>query len=131
MLCLFYLQALSVLKVLITEALSSSIALLDPFPDSTKFKNLNKIYNQIKEKTRRSNLLEDIKRFLIVSSGSLPASRLEGLRYLRSQLGSRKDDLQVLLQNNKGAFNLTFYSIQCNVTVYLTHYSCLFCVEEF
>ena len=99
-------QAIAVLKFLISEenaeALSHSIALLDPFPDSVKFKSLNKIYKQIQERTRTPSLLDDVQRFLVVSSSSLPASRLEGLRHLHSQIGSRKNELLTLLQKSKG-----------------------------
>lgn len=87
-------QALQLLNFLIVDSsndLREAIGCLDPFPDTAKFKHINRCYSDTQK--NRSSLAEEINHFLQADSSSEPLSRLEGLRLLRHSITKNKDQL--------------------------------------
>ncbi|XP_074626555.1 serine-protein kinase ATM-like isoform X2 [Acropora palmata] len=87
-------QALQLLNFLIVDSsndLREAISGLDPFPDTAKFKQINRCSrNAVKHRT---SLAEEISHFLQADSRSEPVSRLEGLKLLRHSFAENKDQL--------------------------------------
>jgi len=78
------LQLLNFLIVDCGDSLREAIGCLDPFPDTAKFKQINKCYKLIRKD--RTSLREEITHFLMTDSSTSPLSRLEGLKLLRQSI---------------------------------------------
>ncbi|XP_050985185.1 serine-protein kinase ATM [Labeo rohita] len=97
-------QVLSLLRFLIIEnpensMLRKSIPLLEPFPDRLHFRELRAAQHALKYSSGAFTLRQEIEHFLSVTScDSLPLARLEGLKDLKRQLHSHKQQIGQLLK---------------------------------
>lgn len=88
---------LNILVVKKNTYLSEAISLLDPFPIDTKFQEIQNIYNITKYANKYFQLKDEINHFL--KAGNLMKNvgcRTEGLKHLRKQLATRKEELKAL-----------------------------------
>lgn len=97
-------QVLSLLRFLVMEnpenrMLRKSIPLLEPFPDQPNFAELRAAQHALKYSSGAFTLRQEIEHFLSVAScDSLPLARLEGLKDLKRQLHSHKQQIGQLLK---------------------------------
>ncbi|MBN3300154.1 ATM kinase, partial [Amia calva] len=97
-------QVLSLLKFLVVDNqdnkhLKRAIQLLEPFPDRPAFRELRATQQKLKYSRGAFSLREEIDHFLSVSSSdSLPLTRLEGLKDLKWQLQTNKEQMRKLLK---------------------------------
>ncbi|XP_059370854.1 serine-protein kinase ATM isoform X1 [Carassius carassius] len=97
-------QVLSLLRFLVIEnpensMLRNSIPLLEPFPDRAHFRDLRAAQHALKYSSGAFTLRQEIEHFLSVTScDSLPLARLEGLKDLKRQLHSHKQQIGQLLK---------------------------------
>ncbi|XP_051534451.1 serine-protein kinase ATM isoform X2 [Myxocyprinus asiaticus] len=97
-------KVLSLLRFLVMEnpenrMLRKSIPLLEPFPDRPAFRELRAAQHALKYTAGAFTLTQEIEHFLSVTScDSLPLARLEGLKDLRRQLHSHKEQIGQLLR---------------------------------
>uniref|UniRef100_A0A672RVI7 Serine-protein kinase ATM n=1 Tax=Sinocyclocheilus grahami TaxID=75366 RepID=A0A672RVI7_SINGR len=97
-------QVLSLLRFLVIEnpensMLRNSIPLLEPFPDRARFRDLRAAQHALKYSSGAFTLRQEIEHFLSVTScDSLPLARLEGLKDLKRQLHSHKQQIGQLLK---------------------------------
>ncbi|KAK7172240.1 hypothetical protein R3I93_004526 [Phoxinus phoxinus] len=97
-------QVLRLLKFLVIEnpensMLRKSIPLLEPFPDRPNFRELRAAQHALKYSSGAFSLRQEIEHFLSVTScDSLPLARLEGLKDLKRQLHSHKQQIGQLLK---------------------------------
>ncbi|XP_072528166.1 serine-protein kinase ATM-like, partial [Salminus brasiliensis] len=97
-------QVLKLLKFLVMDNpdnrhLRRAIPLLEPFPDQPAFRELRAAQHELKYSSRAFTLRQEIDHFLSVAScDSLPLTRLEGLKDLRRQLHTHKQQIGQLLK---------------------------------
>uniref|UniRef100_A0A8C2EAP5 non-specific serine/threonine protein kinase n=1 Tax=Cyprinus carpio TaxID=7962 RepID=A0A8C2EAP5_CYPCA len=97
-------QVLSLLRFLVIEnpensMLRNSIPLLEPFPDRAHFRDLRAAQHALKYSSGAFTLRQEIEHFLSVTScDSLPLARLEGLKDLKRQLQTHKQQIGQLLK---------------------------------
>uniref|UniRef100_A0A3B1JQ60 non-specific serine/threonine protein kinase n=1 Tax=Astyanax mexicanus TaxID=7994 RepID=A0A3B1JQ60_ASTMX len=97
-------QVLHLLKFLVIDNpdnryLRRAIPLLEPFPDRPAFRELRAAQHQLKYSSRTFSLRQEIDHFLSVAScDSLPLTRLEGLKDLKRQLHTHKQQMEQLLK---------------------------------
>ncbi|XP_077063729.1 serine-protein kinase ATM [Siphateles boraxobius] len=97
-------QVLRLLRFLVIEnpensMLRKSIPLLEPFPDRPNFRELRAAQHALKYSSGAFTLRQEIEHFLSVTScDSLPLARLEGLKDLKRQLHSHKQQIGQLLK---------------------------------
>uniref|UniRef100_A0A9J7ZJS6 non-specific serine/threonine protein kinase n=1 Tax=Cyprinus carpio carpio TaxID=630221 RepID=A0A9J7ZJS6_CYPCA len=102
-------QVLSLLRFLVIEnpeniMLRNSIPLLEPFPDRAHFRDLRAAQHALKYSSGAFTLRQEIEHFLSVTScDSLPLARLEGLKDLKRQLQSHKQQIGQLLKESDPA----------------------------
>uniref|UniRef100_A0A672RVT5 Serine-protein kinase ATM n=1 Tax=Sinocyclocheilus grahami TaxID=75366 RepID=A0A672RVT5_SINGR len=102
-------QVLSLLRFLVIEnpensMLRNSIPLLEPFPDRARFRDLRAAQHALKYSSGAFTLRQEIEHFLSVTScDSLPLARLEGLKDLKRQLHSHKQQIGQLLKESDPA----------------------------
>uniref|UniRef100_A0A673I3Z0 non-specific serine/threonine protein kinase n=1 Tax=Sinocyclocheilus rhinocerous TaxID=307959 RepID=A0A673I3Z0_9TELE len=102
-------QVLSLLRFLVIEnpensMLRNSIPLLEPFPDRAHFRDLRAAQHALKYSSGAFTLRQEIEHFLSVTScDSLPLARLEGLKDLKRQLHSHKQQIGQLLKESDPA----------------------------
>ncbi|GFX22503.1 hypothetical protein TNCV_2784401 [Trichonephila clavipes] len=97
-------KVLSFLTFLIIDceaSLANYIPFLDPFPENTIFKNLACKYNQIKYKSGKLSLKEEISLFL-KSYKMMGKATITGLQHLCKHLKSRQTELLEILNSLKG-----------------------------
>uniref|UniRef100_A0A8B9JDI4 ATM serine/threonine kinase n=1 Tax=Astyanax mexicanus TaxID=7994 RepID=A0A8B9JDI4_ASTMX len=83
--------------------LRRAIPLLEPFPDRPAFRELRAAQHQLKYSSRTFSLRQEIDHFLSVAScDSLPLTRLEGLKDLKRQLHTHKQQMEQLLKECHG-----------------------------
>uniref|UniRef100_A0A671SGL5 non-specific serine/threonine protein kinase n=1 Tax=Sinocyclocheilus anshuiensis TaxID=1608454 RepID=A0A671SGL5_9TELE len=112
-------QVLSLLRFLVIEnpensMLRNSIPLLEPFPDQAHFRDLRAAQHALKYSSGAFTLRQEIEHFLSVTScDSLPLARLEGLKDLKRQLHSHKQQIGQLLKECHGQNHISehFYAI--------------------
>uniref|UniRef100_A0A8C1WDC1 non-specific serine/threonine protein kinase n=1 Tax=Cyprinus carpio TaxID=7962 RepID=A0A8C1WDC1_CYPCA len=112
-------QVLSLLRFLVIEnpensMLRNSIPLLEPFPDRAHFRDLRAAQHALKYSSGAFTLRQEIEHFLSVTScDSLPLARLEGLKDLKRQLQSHKQQIGQLLKECHGQNHISenFYAI--------------------
>uniref|UniRef100_A0A8B9JDB5 ATM serine/threonine kinase n=1 Tax=Astyanax mexicanus TaxID=7994 RepID=A0A8B9JDB5_ASTMX len=101
-------QVLHLLKFLVIDNpdnryLRRAIPLLEPFPDRPAFRELRAAQHQLKYSSRTFSLRQEIDHFLSVAScDSLPLTRLEGLKDLKRQLHTHKQQMEQLLKECHG-----------------------------
>ncbi|KAI1893429.1 hypothetical protein AGOR_G00123630 [Albula goreensis] len=97
-------QVLDLLKFLVVDNqdnrhLKGAVQLLEPLPDCPAFRQLRAAQHALKYSMGAFTLRQEIEYFLSVSScDSLPLTRLEGLKDLRRQLSTHKDQIRGLLR---------------------------------
>ncbi|XP_034170693.2 serine-protein kinase ATM [Pangasianodon hypophthalmus] len=97
-------QVLSLLKFLVIEnpddgCLKRAIPLLEPFPDQPAFAELRAAQHALKYSSGAFTLRQEIEHFLSVTScDSLPLTRMEGLKDLKRQLHTHKQQIEQLLK---------------------------------
>ncbi|XP_047662626.1 serine-protein kinase ATM isoform X3 [Tachysurus fulvidraco] len=97
-------QVLSLLKFLVienpdNEYLRRAIPLLEPFPDRPAFAELRAAQHALKYSCGAFSLRQEIEHFLLVTScDSLPLTRLEGLKDLKRQLHTHKQQVEQLVK---------------------------------
>ncbi|XP_066511955.1 serine-protein kinase ATM-like isoform X1 [Hoplias malabaricus] len=97
-------QVLHLLKYLVLDNpensfLRRAIPLLEPFPDKPVFRELRAAQRALKYRGGGFCLRQEIEHFLSVTScGSLPLTRLEGLKDLKRQLYTHKQQIGQLLK---------------------------------
>ncbi|CAM4557078.1 unnamed protein product [Leuciscus chuanchicus] len=97
-------QVLRLLRFLVIENLENSmlrksIPLLEPFPDRPNFRELRAAQHALKYSSGAFSLRQEIEHFLSVTScDSLPLAPLEGLKDLKRQLHSHKQQIGQLLK---------------------------------
>uniref|UniRef100_A0A8C2HE41 non-specific serine/threonine protein kinase n=1 Tax=Cyprinus carpio TaxID=7962 RepID=A0A8C2HE41_CYPCA len=102
-------QVLSLLRFLVIEnpensMLRNSIPLLEPFPDRAHFRDLRAAQHALKYSSGAFTLRQEIEHFLSVTScDSLPLARLEGLKDLKRQLQTHKQQIGQLLKESDPA----------------------------
>uniref|UniRef100_A0A8B9JDG6 ATM serine/threonine kinase n=1 Tax=Astyanax mexicanus TaxID=7994 RepID=A0A8B9JDG6_ASTMX len=102
-------QVLHLLKFLVIDNpdnryLRRAIPLLEPFPDRPAFRELRAAQHQLKYSSRTFSLRQEIDHFLSVAScDSLPLTRLEGLKDLKRQLHTHKQQMEQLLKESDPA----------------------------
>ncbi|TRY58045.1 hypothetical protein DNTS_022698 [Danionella cerebrum] len=98
-------QVLSLLRFLMVEnpenrMLRKAIPLLEPFPDREEFRELRAAQHALKYSQGAFTLRQEIEHFLSVTScDSLPLARLEGLKDLKRQLRSHKQQVGQLVKD--------------------------------
>uniref|UniRef100_A0A8C2EAK1 non-specific serine/threonine protein kinase n=1 Tax=Cyprinus carpio TaxID=7962 RepID=A0A8C2EAK1_CYPCA len=102
-------SVLSLLRFLVIEnpensMLRNSIPLLEPFPDRAHFRDLRAAQHALKYSSGAFTLRQEIEHFLSVTScDSLPLARLEGLKDLKRQLQTHKQQIGQLLKESDPA----------------------------
>ncbi|KAI4877690.1 hypothetical protein NFI96_016764 [Prochilodus magdalenae] len=97
-------QVLHLLKFLVIDNLDNkhlrrAIPLLEPFPDRPAFRELREAQHALKYSSGAFSLRQEIEHFLSVTScDSLPLTRLEGLKDLKRQLQTLKQQIKQLLK---------------------------------
>ncbi|XP_062844079.1 serine-protein kinase ATM [Trichomycterus rosablanca] len=100
-------QVLSLLKFLVIEQpekpeneyLRRAIPLLEPFPDLPAFRELRAAQHALKYSVGAFTLRQEIEHFLSVTlCDSLPLTRMEGLKDLKRQLHTHKQQIEQLLK---------------------------------
>ncbi|XP_053342610.1 serine-protein kinase ATM isoform X1 [Clarias gariepinus] len=97
-------QVLSLLKFLVIENpdnryMRRAIPLLEPFPDQPAFTELRAAQHALKYSSGAFTLREEIEHFLSVTlCDSLPLTRMEGLKDLKRQLHTHKQQIEQLLK---------------------------------
>lgn len=97
-------QVLSLLKFLVIENpdntyLRRAIPLLEPFPDQPAFAELRSAQHALKYSSGAFTLRQEIEHFLSMTScDSLPLTRMEGLKDLKRQLHTHKQQIEQLLK---------------------------------
>ncbi|KAK3513535.1 hypothetical protein QTP70_016470, partial [Hemibagrus guttatus] len=91
-------QVLSLLKFLVIEN-PDKRCLLEPFPDQPAFAELRASQHALKYSSGAFTLRQEIEYFLSVTScDSLPVTRMEGLKDLKRQLHTHKQQIEQLLK---------------------------------
>ncbi|KAG1660148.1 Serine-protein kinase ATM [Nymphon striatum] len=92
-------KAFNLLKFLIIDnktTLGNAIALLDPFPSSDQFSELQEILKSMKYRNGNFSLNQEFEHFLKSRKQISPSHRVEGLDHLLTQLQSKRDELRQL-----------------------------------
>lgn len=95
--------------------LIKAIASLDPFPLDEKFEKIQNMYNITKYANKNFRLEDEINHFLKV--GNLMKSvdcRTEGLKHLRNQLATHKEELKELYNE---LYKLRGFSEECSRSI--------------
>lgn len=88
-------KVLHLIVVVYGKNLSEAIKSLDPFPGDSQFNEMQEVYNNLKYEERLFSLEDEIKHFL--NTGNLIGTsglRTEGLKHLKIQLTTRKEELK-------------------------------------
>uniref|UniRef100_A0AAR2J5U2 non-specific serine/threonine protein kinase n=1 Tax=Pygocentrus nattereri TaxID=42514 RepID=A0AAR2J5U2_PYGNA len=102
-------QVLRLLKFLVIDNpdnryLRRAIPLLEPFPDQPAFRELRAAQHALKYSSGAFSLRQEVEHFLSVTScDSLPLTRLEGLKDLKRQLHTLKQQIEQLLKESDPA----------------------------